>query len=54
MRSVAKTDMNYESSRSHAIFTVYVKRQELASGTVLSSRLNLVDLAGRCALNPQP
>ena len=41
--------MNRESSRSHAIFTAYIKTITIDSDskkTVRSSKLNVVDLAG--------
>lgn len=47
-RRTAETAMNRESSRSHAIFIVDVKTEELV-GTIVNRRcatLNLVDLAG--------
>ncbi|TMW41739.1 hypothetical protein DOY81_013184 [Sarcophaga bullata] len=46
-RAVASTAMNQASSRSHAIFTVYMqatKKDE--SGAVTTSKFHLVDLAG--------
>jgi len=45
-RAVGNTDSNAESSRSHAVFTLYVKGVNLEDGTELSGALNLVDLAG--------
>ncbi|KAG9394191.1 centromeric protein E [Carpediemonas membranifera] len=49
-RAVAETKMNTESSRSHAIFRVYIESTELINGTASGStriaHLNLVDLAG--------
>ena len=48
-RSVASTNMNRESSRSHAIFTAYIRTITVDKDTqkmVRSSRLNIVDLAG--------
>jgi len=52
-RHVAATNMNSESSRSHAIFTANIKMiQTLESGerVVKSSKFHIVDLAGseRC------
>lgn len=44
-RHVRPTKMNPQSSRSHAIFTIYV-RKELTQHKILQSCLNLVDLAG--------
>ena len=47
-RSVAETLMNQESSRSHAIFTIYVESSEMVEGQerFKASKFNLVDLAG--------
>ncbi|CAN0006533.1 unnamed protein product, partial [Discosporangium mesarthrocarpum] len=45
-RSVASTAMNSQSSRSHSIFTLWLKGTDAATGTVLKGVLNLVDLAG--------
>ncbi|OQR83828.1 kinesin-like protein [Achlya hypogyna] len=48
-RSVEKTDMNAESSRSHSIFTLHLrgaKREEDGSEVELVGSLSLVDLAG--------
>ncbi|KAJ1374196.1 microtubule motor activity protein [Parelaphostrongylus tenuis] len=47
-RRTAETEMNRESSRSHSIFTVDVKTEELVN-TIVNKKcatLNLVDLAG--------
>mmetsp|Transcript_15812 Transcript_15812/g.50329 ORF Transcript_15812/g.50329 Transcript_15812/m.50329 type:complete len:472 (-) Transcript_15812:191-1606(-) len=43
-RKVAATRMNERSSRSHAVFTVAVRRQ--ADGAMATSSLSFVDLAG--------
>ena len=48
-RSVASTNMNRESSRSHAIFTAYIRTTTIDTEnhkTIKSSKLNVVDLAG--------
>ena len=48
-RSVASTSMNRESSRSHAIFTAYIRTTTIDTEnhkTIKSSKLNVVDLAG--------
>lgn len=48
-RSVASTNMNRESSRSHAIFTAYIKTCTVDSEgekTLKTAKLNVVDLAG--------
>lgn len=54
-RSVAATQMNEESSRSHSILTATIDTRERAPNgdtTCRSSRINLVDLAG--APPPRP
>jgi predicted RNase H-like HicB family nuclease len=43
-RSVAKTNMNATSSRSHALFTVHIESME--NEKIKASKLNFVDLAG--------
>lgn len=49
-RTVASTNMNNKSSRSHAIFTLVFKQTtiagDLSSATDTVSKINLVDLAG--------
>uniref|UniRef100_X1YYT2 Kinesin-like protein n=1 Tax=Capitella teleta TaxID=283909 RepID=X1YYT2_CAPTE len=47
-RTVAATSMNRESSRSHAVFSIYIESKMTKDGVVnmRSSQLNLVDLAG--------
>jgi len=45
-RSVGATDMNQESSRSHAVFSLYLRATNESEGQRISSILNLVDLAG--------
>ena len=56
-RSVGRTDMNAESSRSHAIFTCWIERHygagtesgggaSVSKSRVTVGKLNLVDLAG--------
>ena len=46
-RHVRPTKMNTQSSRSHAIFTIHLRKLSADNGEVLrSSCLNLVDLAG--------
>eukprot|EP01129_Flabellula_baltica_P005796 TRINITY_DN2124_c0_g1_i1.p1 TRINITY_DN2124_c0_g1~~TRINITY_DN2124_c0_g1_i1.p1 ORF type:complete len:1152 (-),score=318.71 TRINITY_DN2124_c0_g1_i1:270-3683(-) len=44
-RSVAKTDMNDASSRSHSLFMITLI-QKKTDGSVISGKLNLADLAG--------
>jgi kinesin family member C1 len=45
-RSVTQTLMNDRSSRSHAVFTLYLKATNSVQGVELNGALNLVDLAG--------
>lgn len=45
-RTKSPTNMNMESSRSHAIFQVMLTQEEIASGAITKSKLFLVDLAG--------
>jgi kinesin family protein C1 len=45
-RSVCKTDMNAESSRSHSIFTLHLVAKNESQNAVLRGQLNLCDLAG--------
>lgn len=45
-RSVGATKMNSESSRSHAIFTLNIAKEDAEKKTKRTSRLHLVDLAG--------
>ncbi|CDK27337.1 unnamed protein product [Kuraishia capsulata CBS 1993] len=45
-RIVSSTDMNDESSRSHAIFQISLTQQSSATGMVKKGTLFLVDLAG--------
>eukprot|EP00953_Heterococcus_sp_UTEX-ZZ885_P001614 1393-Heterococcus_DN1.PRE.4 len=45
-RSVARTDMNDQSSRSHSVFTLWLKGVNQASNTTLQGVLHMVDLAG--------
>jgi len=45
-RSVAKTDMNEVSSRSHSVFTLHIRGEHEAKSAVLRGTLNLCDLAG--------
>eukprot|EP00741_Cyanophora_paradoxa_P001008 tig00000451_g971.t1 len=45
-RAVAATRANAESSRSHAVFIVTVKRQSAGDGRATTGKLCLVDLAG--------
>ncbi|GAB5359527.1 hypothetical protein AAMO2058_000551700 [Amorphochlora amoebiformis] len=45
-RSVAATDMNLHSSRSHSVFTLYMTGRNEAQGLMTKSALYLCDLAG--------
>ena len=45
-RSVAKTSMNAQSSRSHALFMLEINGIHPESGSVIHGSLNLCDLAG--------
>eukprot|EP00056_Hartaetosiga_gracilis_P013197 m.216546 g.216546 ORF g.216546 m.216546 type:complete len:1488 (-) comp13806_c1_seq3:3847-8310(-) len=54
LRTTASTNMNRESSRSHAMFSVIVERSEKdesGESSVTIGRLNLVDLAGSERIN---
>lgn len=45
-RAVGSHDMNEHSSRSHSILTITANGTSLADGSTLTSKLNLIDLAG--------
>lgn len=45
-RQVASTQMNFESSRSHAIFQIKLSQKDTLLGSTKTSTLFLVDLAG--------
>lgn len=45
-RAVAVTNMNAQSSRSHSVFTLYVRGCHEAKGIAVTGTLNLCDLAG--------
>lgn len=45
-KKVASTKMNADSSRSHSIFLINVKQENLETQTKLTGKLYLVDLAG--------
>ncbi|CAL8400257.1 kinesin-1 heavy chain isoform X1 [Gadus morhua] len=45
-RSVAVTNMNEHSSRSHSIFQINIKQENAQTGQKLTGKLYLVDLAG--------
>ncbi|KAI9921800.1 hypothetical protein PsorP6_001411 [Peronosclerospora sorghi] len=49
-RSVACTDMNAQSTRSHSVFTLHLQGVNDSEGVILNGQLNSVDLAGsKCA-----
>jgi kinesin family protein C1 len=43
---VAATNMNEVSSRSHQVFTLYLRGEHAGKGIVVKGTLNLCDLAG--------
>jgi kinesin family protein C1 len=45
-RSVAKTKMNAQSSRSHSVFMLHLRGYNEESGAIVHGALNLCDLAG--------
>jgi len=45
-RSIAKTDMNEHSSRSHSVFTLHIHASNERMGADFDGKLHLVDLAG--------
>ena len=45
-RSIAATNMNEKSSRSHSIFIVYITQKDTNTGAAKTGKLYLVDLAG--------
>lgn len=45
-RAVASTSMNESSSRSHSVFSLYIRGSHPSKGVAVSGTLNLVDLAG--------
>eukprot|EP01083_Nonionella_stella_P069573 185511_1 len=49
-RTVAETQMNKISSRSHCIFTLYMNQYQ-SDGAVTASKINLIDLAGSERVN---
>lgn len=46
--------MNEHSSRSHSIFLISIKQENVETETKLSGKLYLVDLAGSEKVAPQP
>ena len=50
-RSVGKTGMNADSSRSHAVFTLKLTQENVQDSTKKNSKLLLVDLAGSEKVN---
>jgi kinesin family member C2/C3 len=47
MRAVAATNLNEHSSRSHLIYSIKVTGRNILENQVFTSKLNLIDLAGR-------
>jgi kinesin family protein C1 len=45
-RAVAATTMNEQSSRSHQVFTLYIRGEHAGKGIAVCGSLNLCDLAG--------
>lgn len=45
-RSIAATDINAHSSRSHSVLTLYIKGSHAESGTGITGSLSMCDLAG--------
>eukprot|EP00744_Colponema_vietnamica_P003323 GILI01005113.1.p1 GENE.GILI01005113.1~~GILI01005113.1.p1 ORF type:complete len:343 (+),score=64.60 GILI01005113.1:317-1345(+) len=45
-RSIAGTNMNAHSSRSHCVLTVFVTARNLSTNTQIRGKLHLIDLAG--------
>lgn len=45
-RTKAATDQNMDSSRSHAVFTLRIERVDRETGSQISARLLMLDLAG--------
>ncbi|CAH8362049.1 unnamed protein product [Eruca vesicaria subsp. sativa] len=45
-RATASTNMNSQSSRSHAIFTITLEQKKVGGEDILCAKLHLVDLAG--------
>jgi hypothetical protein len=45
-RNTAATKLNELSSRSHTVFRINIKSEDLTEGKIKMSQLNLVDLAG--------
>ena len=45
-RSIASTNMNAESSRSHSLFVITVQQNNSEDGSCKTGKLVLVDLAG--------
>lgn len=50
-RHIAVTNMNEHSSRSHSVFLINVKQENLENQKKLSGKLYLVDLAGSEKVN---
>lgn len=50
-RHIAVTNMNEHSSRSHSVFLINVKQENVESEKKLTGKLYLVDLAGSEKVN---
>ena len=46
LMNLASSDMNEHSSRSHSIFLLHIKQENVETNKKLSGKLYLVDLAG--------
>lgn len=51
-RTMSSTEMNTDSSRSHAIFIMRVEQHDKLTGVITTSHLHMVDLAGSEMANP--
>lgn len=51
IKSIASTNMNLESSRSHSIFMIVVSQKNVVTGSQKTGQLFLVDLAGSEKVN---
>mmetsp|Transcript_27515 Transcript_27515/g.80311 ORF Transcript_27515/g.80311 Transcript_27515/m.80311 type:complete len:1708 (-) Transcript_27515:92-5215(-) len=51
LRSVASTNMNEQSSRSHTVFTIHINAKNTKMNVKLTGKMNLCDLAGSERIN---
>ena len=51
-RTMSSTEMNTDSSRSHAIFIMRVEQHDTMTGIITTSHLHMIDLAGSEMANP--